>query len=124
MKLEVGMYVRTDKGIKKITTYEFDNFLKRHYVNCDKTHWGFSFGENEIKASHNIIELIEVGDFITLGENCYPLQVMNIWEFAGELNIELSNKAKFEDIKSDSNFKIYSIVTKEQFESMSYKVGE
>ena len=38
--------------------------------------------------------------------------------------IELNNEQKIEDIKHDKDFKIYSVVTKEQYNSMKYIVGE
>ena len=121
MKLEVGMYVRTLEGIMKAIEIKEDRAMTR-FVNED----GNVYFINDLMTnpSYNIIDLIEVGDFITLGENNYPLQVRNIWEFAEDINIELSNGAKFEDLHDNKDFKIYSIVTKEQFESMAYKVVE
>ena len=70
-----------------------------------------------IKSSPNIINLIEVGDYVNgryvdkyqgkLGNFC---ELPNgKWEF-----IEISNE----------HYLISSIVTKEQFERMKYKVGE
>lgn len=76
------------------------------------------------KFYENLLDLIKVGDFITLGENHYPLQIRNIWEHGGDIHIELSNGAKFEDLHYNKDFKIYSIVTKEQFSSMEYRLGE
>lgn len=38
--------------------------------------------------------------------------------------IELNNRQIIEDIKNDKDFEVYSIVTKEQFASMEYKVKE
>ena len=121
MKLEVGMYVRTNNG--EIGRIEELNHQEGALHSVELNNGSFLLNDNYFKkASHNIIDLIEVGDFITLGEKNYPLQVRNIWEFAGDINIELSNGAKFEDLHNDKNFKIYSIVTKEQFESMEYEV--
>ena len=128
MELKEGMYVRTNEGVRQIidiyeNTYELNKCL--HY-NYSEGHdlYEEDIDEIVIKASYKIIDLIEYGDFITLGENNYPLQVRNVWEHAGDIHIELSNGAKFEDLHNNKDFKIYSIVTKEQFESMSYKVGD
>ena len=65
-------------------------------------------GEDKIyKASFNIIDLIEVGDYV----NDYRVvERMGDW-----LDLE-SATAENKDIKS--------IVTKEQFESMEYKLGD
>ena len=118
MELEVGMYVRTKYGISKIEEDRRINYGLIHpVVDILKK-------EVIIKSINNIIDLIEEGDFITLGENNYPLQVRNVWEHAGDIHIELSNGAKFEDLHDNKDFKIYSIVTKEMYESICYKVED
>ena len=101
MKLEAGIYVRTNDGyinkIKKVNQY---NVL----VDArDLFGEELNIPNNEIlKASHNIIDLIEVGDYVN---------------------------GEYVDLFSLDYFKrnpehIKSIVTKEQFESMAYKVVE
>ena len=97
MKLEVGMYVRTKHhGILKYG----DRFL---------------FDDDILKASHNIIDLIEVGDYV----NGYKVRKISVYEddekfleFVDDCYTELLNR------------EIKSIVTKEQFSQMQYKVGE
>jgi hypothetical protein len=107
--LSVGMYVRTKEGtINKI--FEIDKFLKheeedRLVVNEDD--W-FLVESDLTKASHNIIDLIEVGDYVNGRLVEYTT---NEFIAFGRLDY-LYEK----DIKS--------IVTKEQFESMSYKVED
>lgn len=114
MKLEVGMYVRTDKGvIEKINSLviQESNPLFPYTINCRAR-----FGNEIVKASHNIIDLIEVGDYVN------GILVEKIWEkqedciffntIDEEIMIQVTNKA------------VESIVTKEQFELMSYKVSE
>lgn len=109
MELKVGMYVRTKWGINKINEYVPQTgqlYLKTNV--CVK--------ENVIKASHNIIDLIEVGD------------IVEVEEFSGKNEIKtyngiLSFQQKGFIFRLD-RLRIKSIVTKEQFESMSYKVGE
>ena len=111
MKLEVGMYVRTETGqIGKITN--FDGAMAR--VDTDKFITYKDFNNEITKSSHNIIDLIEVGDYVN------GLKVIDIVEndiyisdYYAESYIGL---VKVKDIKS--------IVTKEQFESMSYKAGD
>lgn len=97
MKLEVGMYVRTKHhGILKYG----DRFL---------------FDDDILKASHNIIDLIEVGDYV----NGYRVST-----------IDYENRTLYREYDDDFYFSICkekdikSIVTKEQFEQMKYKVGE
>lgn len=111
-KLEPNMYVRTDKGeIKKVFQYdEQDDNPLFCTLNCYATMKG-----TISKASHNIIDLIEVGDYV----NGYL--VLNVLDFNDNtriLSLEriYDNKITEEDIKS--------IVTKEQFENMEYRIGE
>lgn len=112
MKLEVGMYVRTKRGT-------FDRFITSH-KNESLTWYTFEDRGNItnpenyiIKASHNIIDLIEVGDYVN------GLQVYETGTFGhnGKTFCRLyGNVAPFyeEDIKS--------IVTKEMFANAEYKV--
>ena len=99
MKLEVGMYVRTING--KIWIITSQKAISGHRKDI-------------IKASHNIIDLIEVGDFID------RKQVVNAIHCKDGFNrIELfGGKAIM------NKTPIKSIVTHEQFESMAYKLGD
>lgn len=105
MKLELrkNMYYRTYSGfINKIISIK--NFNEREYLLN-----GFYINKGTIKkASHNIIDLIEVGDYI----NGFPV----IHKENDILKCGLLVQFKENEIKS--------IVTKEQFEQMAYKVGE
>ena len=107
MKLEVGMYVRYKNGIGKINDYINNNYTQKFtYINnCGCAEF---LEENQvIKASHNIIDLIEVGDYV----NGFPV----IHKENDILKCGLLVQFKENEIKS--------IVTKEQFESMSYKIN-
>ena len=102
MKLEVGMYVRTKKG--KIYKFDTNNSMakngaKKYMVNC----------------SHNIIDLIEAGDYVN---GYFVLNVLDFNDNTRILSLEriYDNKITEEDIKS--------IVTKEQFSSMEYRLGD
>lgn len=120
MKLEVGMYVRTDNGIigkiyEKIGdmfTYKDSN---RDYITYDLLH-------SEItKASYNIIDLIEVGDIIVDDTN-RKLEVLLI---DNELMVRnaglIYDNNYYLPIKSIA---IKSVITHEQMEQMAYKVEE
>lgn len=124
MKLEVGMYVRTPFGIRKIKNIKKDNGygkprvkvieLDRHLHTTFKFDYEFYTDEKvikECKASHNIIDLIEVGDYVNGYEVKYKMKSLLGFEDGQDGDWYISN----ENIKS--------IVTKEQFKSMSYKVG-
>lgn len=122
MKLKVGMYIRTDKGrIGRVLTdvYEYKNGYNREIQFKDGVEdtWDMDF-EDIIKASHNIIDLIEVGDYVN-GEkvgyidNCEGAMREYYYD-CEDASIDVGHW--FEEIET--------IVTKEQFESMSYKVKE
>lgn len=112
MKLEVGMYVRTELySISKIIDME-----DLEWIEIDKNKGYLIHRDTILKASHNIIDLIEVGDYVNgvLVENIYSREEdkMLFHTFETEIMIEVTKE------------NINNIVTKEQFESMSYKVGE
>ena len=131
MKLEIGMYVRTPYGIRKIVNItkdagykprvkviEFDRLLNTTY----KMDYIFYTDEHTIKkskASHNIIDLIEVGDYVNR-KLVIDIKTDYIFDYSEEVKIIYFSENDY--IYSIAEIK--SIVTKEQFESMSYKVGE
>ena len=112
MKLEVGMYVRLDLGY--IFKWENNNYesvyeedSKLIYFNSSNEYdW-----ESEInKYSYNIIDLIEVGDYVNGDKVIYT----NDGYFeVGEEN---------DNIGFTSDKFIKSIVTKQQFSAMEYKI--
>ena len=101
--MKIGDYVRTDTGqIGKITYFEGDMVR----VDCDKF-ITYKSNHNEItKISPNIIDLIEAGDYV----NGMPV----LHKESNEVVCGLMVRYNEEDIKS--------IVTREQFESMEYRL--
>ena len=113
--MEVGDYVRTkhlggsiEKIIEIIPKEKTEDLVKRCITDISKVYMQSITEEQIIKSSSNIIDLIEVGDYV----NGY--YVINK-PFNQRIHTEFDDFFE-EDIKS--------IVTKEQFESMEYKVGE
>lgn len=107
--MKVNDYVRTKDGlIHKIT----DNFNTTKRIATDNSKYVYEYNEI-IKSSPNIIDLIEVGDYVNGCEvldkytydNCDSHLIVNGNGF---------NVIMVEDIKS--------IVTKEQFERCEYKI--
>lgn len=108
MKLEVGMYVRTLNGIVKIDKIQ-DNVMKdtKGYL-----HYG-----DFVKASYNIIDILEIGDYVN-GEKVIYKQYK---EYPNPLlDHYVVDTIRCSYIESE----IKTIVTKEQFEQMAYKVVE
>lgn len=112
-KLEVGMYVRTKDGIidKVIIDYNghcADPNCEYKHISCAKNYYD---EDKIVKASYNIIDLIEVGDYVN-GEKVLLKNEGYIKVGTGRDYIVVNNE-KF----------IKSIVTKEQFSTMEYKLG-
>ena len=111
MELKEGMYVRTKWGYicELININDFREPTMRYGVEASYLRDVMFIGDEDIlKASNNIIDLIEVGDYV----NGY--EVTSKDQFLGFGNYDwymLDNEIK-------------SIVTKEQFESLQYKVGD
>ena len=117
MNLEVGMLVRTkDRGIAKIKGFHSNVYSDYIITSC-----GFDLvcRKEIIKASHNIIDLIEVGDYVN------GAKVDNIiLKDDKEICFRYKYAFEKEDVYTLHLEDIETIVTKEQFESMSYKVKE
>lgn len=127
MKLAEGIYVRTKMGIKQIyridnnkTKYKYLYKLKKQdgdgCIDC-----GVLCIEDILKASHNIIDLIEENDLVTLTSKYCERDIYRVEGKFGEY-ISLDTLGDGTLIINNSK-DIKSIVTKEQFESMSYKVN-
>lgn len=131
MKLKIGMYVRTKsfKGfpskIGKITKIEYnagiDNetyiALDNDEEKCRRWTEDWLIG----KPSFNLVDLIEVGDYVN-GKKVVDKQ----YHYTDKDNYDMGEWCIFyENVAlGDYQYDIKSIVTKEQFESMKYKVGD
>ena len=126
MKLEIGKFIRTPYGIRKIVNITKDDGygkpkvrvieLDRHLNTPYKFDYMFYTDENVIKkckASYNIIDILEVGDYVN------GVKVINIddeWIIMSNMQVPI--------LKSIANGMIKSVITYEQMERMAYKVGE
>ena len=124
MKLEEGMYVRTKDGaiakVEQIVDDEIHFNIKPIFSDGECLGYNWFYIKDVIKASHNIIDLIEVGDVIEVKEFKGKYEVR---QFGLELSIvKLDTIYNLNSLHCTLNIK--SIVTKEQFEQMEYKVGE
>lgn len=145
--LKPNMYVRTkSKGIVKIDeviengviTYE-DDFGREweeqtgrkliRYISNDG--WNCGLDENDIlKTSHNIIDLIEEHDILLLfdkeyGENYKAEVVLDGSNFKVVVNYEQCVLLNLEyELITEEHIKLLSILTKEQFSQMEYRLGD
>ena len=92
MKLEVGMYVRTILGISKLveikefdTIYVFDKLDDDLWTDDIANEiWKFELKDIIVKASFDIMDLIEVGDIISFYEDIdnykkeYAIRIANL----------------------------------------------
>ena len=124
MKLEVGMFLKTKYGFCKISRIVMKG-TSNEYYHCnlrengeDGGVWTSILKQEILKASHNIIDLIEEGDYV----NGYP--VYEILEYKDNTRAIVIGDDNESIIWEESSHYIKSIVTKEQFEQMQYKVGE
>ena len=123
MKLEVGMYVRFNYHrvtvpiqISKIKEKHYEDIERYYYYLTDN---GLVISEAQIlKASHNVIDLIEVGDYVNgykvsfKGNDYQPFVQCDYPVQEGTTNHYRFYKEA-----------IYSILTKEAFKSMEYRLG-
>ena len=115
MKLEINQFIRTKSGkIAKIIG-KIDNSGSIHENNIvyklDDNSLLALNSKKVIKASHNIIDLIEVGDYVN-GEL--------VQDITGEY-IRIGNVSHNKSWLSNN---IKTILTKEQFENNCYKIGD
>jgi hypothetical protein len=125
-KIEIGEYGRTNKGrififawLEKASGEKYkDRVLigdgKRFYNNF----YYFEDGEEIVKHSKNIIDLIEVGDYVNGKRVEY---VDSIEDGDGNERLCVFVEATQDSIEAND---IKSIVTKEQFSQVEYKVEE
>ena len=113
--MKVGDYVRTnDRGIRRIGKIIDDIFYRDEEDNLHQK-------GNLIKSSPNIIDLIEVGDYV----NGYLVKDIDYAFDDVVMNNKNARIVPYIDCNKDKYIdNIKSIVTKEQFESMEYRIGE
>lgn len=125
MKLEVGMYIRTkycgicdEIAIRKIIKIDKINnnwfYSDKNVCDIYKDHTNKLNTVNVEKASFNIIDILEVGDYVN---GYYVEDVLKTFvNVAVGSNYFQSPTIYEKDIKS--------IVTKEQFENMKYGIAK
>ena len=107
--MKVGDYLRTHDGrIDKIVD------IKNDFIYIENSDYGYR--EKYLKSSPDIIDLIEVGDYVN---GSYIYSVVEENKNTGQPRVLFT-----EEYGVLGNGDIKSIVTKEQFSCMEYKIGE
>ena len=116
------MFVRTNRdGIGKIISLSIGEEDECCFIELSKRRTGIK-EYNIVKASHNIIDLIEDGDYV----NGYLVEdITSVYDNGEEIiTLHIASGSNYFQSNINDKKEIKSIVTKEQFESMSYKVGD
>ena len=138
MKLEIGKFIRTPYGIRKIVNITKDDGygkskvrvieLDRHLNTPYKFDYIFYTDENVIKkckTSYNIIDILEVGDYVN-GSEVLDFENKYIEEKDTFVPIGVVTENCYLEYTDswiiEKNIK--SVITHEQIEQMAYKVGE
>lgn len=121
MKIEVEEYVRTNEGIIDQVIIDYNG--KCNNSNCNGKHVSCKinyYNEGDIvKHSKNIIDLIEVGDYVNGYRILEKTKIKN-----GEMQICILKDNNISNWRTINDKTLKTIVTHEQFESIEYKVEE
>ena len=113
MKVEVGEYIRTkqgdiDKVILEYTGKCANPNCSAKHISCKSNYYD---EEDIVKHSKSIIDLIEVGDYVNGKKVLEKIEK----SFLGVSSSDIGNNRIY-------NYMIKSIVTKEQFSNMEYRL--
>lgn len=122
--MKVGDYVRTENGLDKVADYRYEpEYENGHVVWFEKSNNGCRFTDKDLpKSSPNIIDLIEVGDYVN-GNKIVHIQEKEFPNYPKRLLFAGVDENNIDDVwEVYNNEDIKSIVTKEQFLQMEYKL--
>ena len=126
MKLEVGQFARLKSGYicKIININDFREPNMKYGVEANYLKDVMFIGDDDVvKASYNIIDILEVGDAIeidVIDKDNYPT-IMGINFARIDNKVEL---ASIKDMLKNESAKLLTVITHEQMEQMAYKVVE
>ena len=124
MKLEVGDYIRTKKGkiAKIISKEDVSSSLHRKEIVfiLDIGDRLAIHSKKVTKSSKNIIDLIEVGDYV----NGYKVIRIETSSYPEDKNAKIIVCCGDDDYYSYYNEEIKTILTKEQYENNCYRIEE
>lgn len=132
--MNVGDYVRTNKGIAKYIGkyddyegfYEFDKLDDELWSgDISNVVYSSEIDNIVIKSSPNIIDLIEVGDYVNGEKVCYLKGDINDSEVAHKEDVLYTEyNDEYGEWYGYAEDEIETIATKEQFEAIQYKLEE
>ena len=119
--MKVGDYgyvkgISRDYGIGKITQLNSGySSNDGELIDIQFKHFKHSIPKKNVISSPNIIDLIEVGDYVN---GCLVSEIKDKWLILNYADIET-----YEQLER-KNENIKTIVTKEQFSQMEYRIGD
>lgn len=119
MEIKVGDYIRTDDGCIGKVTKIIDPDTEEKYYCCDTSMAG-GYEADIKKHSPNIIDLVEVGDYVN-GKCVFATE--NRINDNGKKVILAENYDEWTDDGVISNKDIKTILTHELYEENCYRVG-
>ena len=123
MDIEVGEYVRTKNGyITEIdeNTVIFNLGYKEQYIDMETTKYGFTLEDEIVKHSKQLIDLIEVGDYVNGREVKYIAMFEGFPDYPKLIFVDETLLIPSDTCENDE---IKTILTKELYEANCYKVG-
>lgn len=118
LELKENMYVKTNDGY--ISQYKYYDTTNMGKLLCIPLSNGtFANIEDIVKVSYNIIDILEVGDIISFYED-----IDNYKKQYAIAIPDLITLDKIKDKIENGNIRLIGVLSKEQFEQMTYKVGE
>lgn len=127
MKLEVGQFVRTKDGIIDKVTIDYNGHCASPNCECKHISCAKNYYDEDkiVKDSYNIIDILEENDYVNglrVEKNKYGDLYTSYVYYGGDIGKQCEVYTTW--LKELEEDMIYSIVTHEQMEQMSYKLGE
>ena len=114
--IEVGEYVRFEHGRIEVVTYQLKKFIDEHISKSENNRVEFL---GKIKHSKNIIDLIEVGDYVNGREVKHIAMFEGFPDYPKLIFVDEKHLVPGETAE---NKDIETILTKEQMEANQYVV--
>lgn len=124
MNIEKGMYVRTKKGlidkVTSITSTGANGFISQEIAFQGDRAFNHYMYDTIKSTSYNIIDLIEEGDWLYIEIPC-SLETSGILKAVIMVDYDYLIRLKESKEVQDS---VKTVLTREQIEAQSFKVGE
>lgn len=125
MNIEVGMYVRTPSGIKRITQIDNNKTVWKYLYKLNDDHEFGALSDNDIigEPSFDIKDLIKVGDIIEweMTDPYLDGGINEVINHLGDIGVYLVEADCVKELKWIT---IQAVLTREQFNKYSFKVGD